>query len=162
MSISHDTVRDFLYREARYLDDKDWDSWLELYAADATFWMPSWDDNDQLTEDPQREISLIWYGSRCGLEDRVFRIKTERSSASIPDTRTSHNLSNIEVLEQADGLCKVRFNWHTLSFRYKTVDSYFGTSFYTLDVRGENPLIRAKKVILKNDYVRQVVDVYHL
>ncbi|AVO60118.1 benzoate 1,2-dioxygenase small subunit [Pseudomonas chlororaphis] len=162
MSISHDTVRDFLYREARYLDDKDWDSWLELYAADATFWMPSWDDNDQLTEDPQREISLIWYGSRCGLEDRVFRIKTERSSASIPDTRTSHNLSNIEVLEQADGLCKVRFNWHTLSFRYKTVDSYFGTSFYTLDVRGENPLILAKKVILKNDYVRQVVDVYHL
>lgn len=162
MSISHDTVRDFLYREARYLDDKDWDSWLELYAADATFWMPSWDDNDQLTEDPQREISLIWYGSRCGLEDRVFRIKTERSSASIPDTRTSHNLSNIEVLEQADGLCKVRFNWHTLSFRYKTVDSYFGTSLYTLDVRGENPLIRAKKVILKNDYVRQVVDVYHL
>ncbi|WP_338805950.1 benzoate 1,2-dioxygenase small subunit [Pseudomonas chlororaphis] len=162
MSISHDTVRDFLYREARYLDDKDWDSWLELYAPDATFWMPSWDDNDQLTEDPQREISLIWYGSRCGLEDRVFRIKTERSSASIPDTRTSHNLSNIEVLEQADGLCKVRFNWHTLSFRYKTVDSYFGTSFYTLDVRGENPLILAKKVILKNDYVRQVVDVYHL
>ncbi|WP_053269534.1 benzoate 1,2-dioxygenase small subunit [Pseudomonas chlororaphis] len=162
MSISHDTVRDFLYREARYLDDKDWDSWLELYAPDATFWMPSWDDNDELTEDPQREISLIWYGSRCGLEDRVFRIKTERSSASIPDTRTSHNLSNIEVLEQADGLCKVRFNWHTLSFRYKTVDSYFGTSFYTLDVRGENPLILAKKVILKNDYVRQVVDVYHL
>lgn len=162
MNISYDAVRDFLYREARYLDDKNWDSWLELYAPDATFWMPSWDDRDQLTEDPQREISLIWYGNRSGLEDRVFRIKTERSSASIPDTRTSHNLSNIELLEQGDGLCKLRFNWHTLSFRYKTVDSYFGCSFYTLDVRGENPLILAKKVILKNDYVRQVVDIYHL
>ncbi|WP_248764873.1 benzoate 1,2-dioxygenase small subunit [Pseudomonas protegens] len=162
MTISYDAVRDFLYREARYLDDKEWDSWLELYAPDATFWMPSWDDSDQLTEDPQREISLIWYGNRSGLEDRVFRIKTERSSASIPDTRTSHNLSNIELLEQGDGQCKLRFNWHTLSFRYKTVDSYFGCSFYTLDVRGENPLILAKKVILKNDYVRQVVDIYHL
>ncbi|SEB76726.1 benzoate/toluate 1,2-dioxygenase beta subunit [Pseudomonas saponiphila] len=162
MTVSYDTVLDFLYREARYLDDKDWDSWLELYAPDATFWMPSWDDSDQLTEDPQREISLIWYGNRSGLEDRVFRIKTERSSASIPDTRTSHNLSNIELLEQGDGQCKLRFNWHTLSFRYKTVDSYFGCSFYTLDLRGENPLIKAKKVILKNDYVRQVVDIYHL
>lgn len=162
MTISYDAVRDFLYREARYLDDKDWDSWLELYAPDATFWMPSWDDSDQLTEDPQREISLIWYGNRSGLEDRVFRIKTERSSASIPDTRTSHNLCNIELLEQGDGQCKLRFNWHTLSFRYKTVDSYFGCSFYTLDLRGENPLILAKKVILKNDYVRQVVDIYHL
>ncbi|MGY4495178.1 benzoate 1,2-dioxygenase small subunit [Pseudomonas sp. TE3610] len=160
--ISHDTVRDFLYREARYLDDKDWDSWLALYAPDATFWMPSWDDNDELTQDPQREISLIWYGRRDGLEDRVFRIKTERSSASIPDTRTSHNLSNIEVLEQGDGQARVRFNWHTLSFRYKTVDSYFGTSFYTLDTRGEQPLISAKKVVLKNDYVRQLIDIYHI
>ncbi|MGE8097294.1 benzoate 1,2-dioxygenase small subunit [Pseudomonas fluorescens] len=162
MSITYDAVRDFLYREARYLDDKEWDNWLELYAADASFWMPSWDDNDELTEDPQREISLIWYGNRTGLEDRIFRIKTERSSASVPDTRTSHNISNIELLEQVDGLCKVRCNWHTLSFRYKTVDSYFGSSFYTLDVRGDSPLIKAKKVILKNDYVRQVIDVYHL
>ncbi|AIL64381.1 MULTISPECIES: benzoate 1,2-dioxygenase small subunit [Pseudomonas] len=162
MSISFEQVRDFLYEEARYLDDSQWDNWLECYAADATFWMPAWDDNDQLTEDPQREISLIWYGNRGGLEDRVFRIKTERSSATMPDTRTSHNISNIELLEQNDGVCKVRFNWHTLSFRYKTVDSHFGTSFYTLDVRGERPLIKAKKVVLKNDYVRQVIDVYHI
>jgi benzoate/toluate 1,2-dioxygenase beta subunit len=162
MTTTYDVVRDFLYREARYLDDRQWDEWLELYALDATYWMPAWDDNDELTEDPQREISLIWYGDRTGLEDRIFRIKTERSSATIPDTRTSHNLSNIELLEETDGICKVRFNWHTLSFRYKTVDSYFGSSFYTLDMRGENPLIKAKKVILKNDYVRQVIDVYHL
>ena len=162
MTITYEAVRDFLYRAARSLDDRQWEEWLELSAPDATFWMPSWDDNDELTEDPQREISLIWYGNRTGLEDRVFRIKTERSSATVPDTRTSHNISNIELLEQADGMCKVRFNWHTLSFRYKTVDSYFGSSFYTLDVRGENPLIKAKKVILKNDYVRQVIDVYHL
>ena len=162
MSLSYDAVRDFLYREARYLDDKDWDSWLELYAPDATFWMPSWDDNDELTEDPQREISLIWYGNRCGLEDRVFRIKTERSSASIPDTRTSHNLSNIEIVEHSADQCQVRFNWHTLSFRYQVTDSYFGSSFYTLDLRGEQPLIKAKKVVLKNDYVRQVIDIYHI
>ena len=162
MSIAHEAVCAFLYREARYLDDKDWDNWLELYAADASFWMPSWDDNDELTQDPQREISLIWYGNRGGLEDRVFRIKTERSSATIPDTRTSHNLGNIEIVAEADGLCHVRFNWHTLSYRYKTCDSYFGTSFYTLDMRGPQPLIKAKKVVLKNDYVRQVIDIYHI
>ena len=162
MSLTYDAVRDFLYREARYLDDKQWDEWLELYAPDAEFWMPAWDDDDALTTDPQAEISLIWYGNRSGLEDRVFRIRTERSSATIPDTRTSHNINNIEIVEQGDGLTKVRFNWHTLSFRYKTVDHFYGTSFYTLDTRGENPLIKAKKVVLKNDYVRQVIDVYHI
>ena len=162
MNSLYPIVRDFLYREARYLDDGQWDQWLELYAADASFWMPCWDDNDRLTEDPQSEISLIWYGNRGGLEDRVFRIKTERSSATMPDTRTSHNLSNIEIVDQADGLCHVRFNWHTLSYRYKTTDSYFGTSFYTLDMGGPQPLIKAKKVVLKNDYVRQVIDIYHI
>ena len=29
-------------------------------------------------------------------------------------------------------------------------------------MRGEQPLIKAKKVVLKNDYVRQVIDVYHI
>ena len=56
----------------------------------------------------------------------------------------------------------MRFNWHTLSFRYQVTDSYFGTSFYTLDLRGDQPLIKAKKVVLKNDYVRQVIDIYHI
>jgi benzoate/toluate 1,2-dioxygenase beta subunit len=162
MTISYEAVRDFLYREARYLDDKDWDAWLELYAPDASFWMPAWDDNDELVENPQTEISLIWYGNRGGLEDRVFRIRTERSSATIPDTRTSHNITNLEIVEQGEGFCTVRFNWRTLSFRYETVDHFYGTSFYTLDTRGENPLIKAKKVVLKNDYVRQVIDVYHI
>jgi len=162
MTIAHDAVCQFLYREARLLDDKDWDNWLALYAEDCTFWMPAWDDDDQLTTDPQQEISLIWYGRRAGLEDRIFRIKTERSSASIPDTRTSHNINNVEIVENGNGVCRVRFNWHTMSFRYKTTDHYFGTSFYTIDCTGESPVIKDKKVVLKNDYVRHVVDIYHI
>ena len=34
MSISYEAARDFLYREARFIDDKDWDSWLALYAEE--------------------------------------------------------------------------------------------------------------------------------
>ena len=111
----------FLYREARYLDDRDWDAWLSMYADDVEFWMPSWDDDDELTEDPQTEISLIWYGHKGGLEDRVFRIRTERSSAtSLPEPRTSHNINNVEILDQTHDLTRLRFNWVTFSFRYKT------------------------------------------
>lgn len=155
-------ARAFLYREARYLDDRDWDAWLALYAPDVEFWMPAWDDDDRPTEDPQSEISLIWYGHKGGLEDRVFRIRTERSSAtSLPEPRTSHNVSNVEILEQDGGLTKLRCNWVTFSYRYKTVDTYFGTSLYTIDVTGEAPLIRRKKVVLKNDYIHHVVDIYH-
>jgi benzoate/toluate 1,2-dioxygenase beta subunit len=162
-ALSVEDVRQFLYREARYLDDRDWDAWLALYAPEVEFWMPSWDDDDRLVTDPQSEISLIWYGNRDGLEDRVFRIRTERSSAtSLPEPRTGHSISNVEILEQGGGECRLRFNWVTLSYRYKTVDTYFGTSFYTLDTTGPEPRITRKKVVLKNDYIHHVIDIYHV
>jgi benzoate/toluate 1,2-dioxygenase beta subunit len=156
-------VASFLYREARLLDDRQWDEWLSLYASDAEFWMPCWDDDDQLTTDPQSQLSLIWYDNRGGLEDRVFRIKTERSSAtSLPEPRTSHNITNVEILDQAAGVCHVRFNWATYSYRYKTTDTYFGTSFCTLEVSPSGILIKKKKVVLKNDYIHHVIDIYHI
>ena len=74
------------------------------------------DDDDQLVTDPQTQISLIWYGHKGGLEDRVFRIRTERSSVtSMPEPRTSHNISNVEILAQGGGVCELRFNWVTFS-----------------------------------------------
>ena len=161
-AITMQDIQAFLYREARLLDDEQWDDWLQCYARHARFWMPSWDDDGKLVEDPEREISLIFYPDRQGLEDRVFRIKTERSSATIPDTRTSHNIANVE-LEQVDGSRHtVRFNWHTLSHRYHTNYSYFGMSRYVIDFSGPSPRILDKYVVLKNDYISQVIDIYHI
>lgn len=161
-TISIADVQAFLYRESRLLDDEQWDDWLACYHPDAQFWMPSWDDDDTLVTDPQREISLIFYPNRQGLEDRVFRIKTERSSATMPDTRTCHNIANVELEKHEGSVCTVRFNWHTLSFRYKTVSTYFGMSRYVIDFNGDAPQILNKYVVLKNDYINQVIDVYHI
>ena len=35
-------------------------------------------------------------------------------------------------------------------------------SYYTLDLTGPRPLIRDKKVVLKNDRIHHVIDVYHI
>src|SRR6476659_7246559 len=130
--VTQNMIEQFLYREARYLDDREFEKGLQCYA------------------------------NKGGLQDRVFRIRTERSSAtSLPEPRTSHNISNVEVIERRGDLVDVRFNWHTMYFRYKTIDPYYGTSFYTIDFSGEQPLIRRKTVVLKNDYIHHVVDVYH-
>ena len=162
MTISYDAICAFLYKEARLLDDRQFDEWLTCYTPDVSYWMPAWDDDDQLTEDPQSQISLIYYPSRDGLEDRVFRIKTERSSASMPEPRTAHNVANVEVLAERDGEVDVRYNFHTLSHRYKITDHFFGTMFVTLRRSGDGLAISAKKIVLKNDYIRQVIDVYHI
>lgn len=162
-ALSLDQIHAFLYAEARALDDRQWADWLTFYHPDCEFWMPAWDDNDELTEDPQSEISLIWYGDKSGIEDRVFRIETDRSSAtSLPEPRTNHYLANIEIVSQTAGELKLRFNWQTLSYRYGATDQHWGTSFYTIDTTGPKPLIRRKKVVLKNDHIHHVVDVYHI
>ena len=49
-------IRQFLYREARYLDDREFEKWLECYHSDAEFWMPAWADDEKLTRDPQRDL----------------------------------------------------------------------------------------------------------
>jgi benzoate/toluate 1,2-dioxygenase beta subunit len=163
MGISIDEVEQFLYAEARMLDDRDFEGWLQCYAPQAEFWMPAWDDDETLTTDPQREVSLMWYGNRGGLEDRVFRIRTDRSSAtSLPEPRTGHNITNVEILRQDGDTTELRFNWFTLYYRYQSVDTYYGTSFYTLDTSGPQPVITKKKVVLKNDYIHHVVDIYHV
>ncbi|TRW99685.1 benzoate 1,2-dioxygenase small subunit [Paracoccus sp. M683] len=162
-ALSFDQIQAFLYAEARALDDRQWETWLTFYHPDCPFWMPAWDDDDELTQDPQAEISLIWYGDKSGIEDRVFRIQTDRSSAtSLPEPRTNHNIANIEVVSQGAGEVKIRFNWQTLSYRYGATDQHWGTSFYTIDTTGPKPLIRDKKVVLKNDHIHHVVDVYHI
>ena len=162
-ALSFDAIQAFLFAEARALDDRDWDTWLTFYHPDCPFWMPTWDDEDQLTEDPANEMSLIYYPNRAGIEDRIFRIKTDRSSAtSLPEPRTSHNISNIEILKREGTRIDLRFNWFTLTYRYGDTDQHWGTSFYTLDTASGAPLITSKTVVLKNDRIHHVIDVYHV
>ncbi len=162
MSAQYDAVRDFLFKEARLLDDRRWEEWLDCYSPDVVYWMPCWDDEDKLTEDPQTEISLIYYPNRSGLEDRVFRIKTERSGATMPEPRTTHMLSGIEILNESEGALEVRYNFHTLSHRYKSTNEFFGVIFVTLSGAGGAFRITRKKIVLNNDYIHQVIDIYHV
>jgi benzoate/toluate 1,2-dioxygenase subunit beta len=161
-ALSYTDICAFLYREARLLDDRAFDRWLDCYAEGCEYWMPAWTDDDDLTTDPHSQISLIYYANRKGLEDRVYRLNTERSSASTPEARTAHFISNVEVVAMRDGAIDLRYNWHTLSHRYQKTQQFFGTNFLTLDTSGEAPRILKKKIVLKDDYIHQVIDVYHV
>src|SRR5258708_19745396 len=91
--------RDLLEREAVALDDQRWDDWLALFAADCEYWLPTWRHDETLTDNPRAELPHIYYASRAGLEDRIVRIRSGRSPASLPLPRTTHILSNIRLRE---------------------------------------------------------------
>ncbi|TNV22577.1 benzoate 1,2-dioxygenase small subunit [Buttiauxella sp. B2] len=162
MSLDITAISQFLYHEASLLDDRQWDEWLSCYSPKVVYWMPAWGDDDKLTTDPQSQISLIYYPNREGLEDRVYRIKTERSGASTPEPRTTHMISNIAIIGSNGDCVDVRYNWVTHSHRYQQSGYFFGTTFCTLQQTDSLPQITRKTIHLNNDYIRQVIDIYHV
>ena len=63
--------------------------------------------------------------------------------------------------KQEGGVCRLRFNWVTFSYRYKTLDTYFGTSFYTLDTTGPQPLITRKSCALPPSFIYRITSAAH-
>lgn len=151
-------------REARLLDTQAWDEWLALYAQDCVYWVPAWDGEHRLTNDPDGEISLIYYSSRAGLEDRVWRIRSGKSVASTPLPRTVHLVTGIELLQAAPDRLELCASWTTQVYRVKRKEqeTLFGRYEHTLRRDGAGWRIARKKIILANDTVPTMVDVYCL
>jgi 3-phenylpropionate/cinnamic acid dioxygenase small subunit len=155
-------IADFLACEAQAVDDRDWDTWLALHEETVEYWVPAWDSEYETTSDPQGEMSLIYYNGRAGLEDRVFRLRTGRSAASTPLPRTCHMVSNIRVLPQADGTVFARTRWVVHLFRKGEQTQFFGHAEYVLAAHGSGWRIRRKKIVVLNDLIPTVLDIYSI
>lgn len=154
-------VDSLIQQEARCLDEARFGDWLELYAPDAEYWVPMWEDSGRPTTDPRKQLSLIYYDSRSGLEDRVFRVQGGRSSASTPLPRTCH-IRTPAIVQEAGGLIEARFNWVTHSFRFGATTTYYGSK--VLWLAGDERALRIAKAhtLVFNDLIDQVLDFYHL
>jgi benzoate/toluate 1,2-dioxygenase subunit beta len=148
--------------EGLLLDEQDWDGWLALYEEDAEFWMPAWKSETEPTTDPLRELSMIYYAGRAGLEDRVQRIRSGKSVASTPLRRTAHMVGNVMLAGEADGVLSVKssFTVHVYDTRRKSQHVFFGRTTHGLVWRQADLRIRSKKIILANDCIPTMLDVY--
>lgn len=154
-------VDTFIQQEALCLDEGRFSDWLEMYAPEAEYWVPAWEDSGRHTRDPQTQLSLIYYDSRAGLEDRVFRVEKGRSSASTPMPRICH-IRTPAIVRSAGESIEARFNWVTHSFRFGTSTTYYGRKILWIDRRQEGlRIVRAHTWVL-NDLIDQVLDFYHL
>ena len=158
--ITRAEVEDLLAREALSLDRRDWDAWLDLFVEDCCYWMPAWRDEENPTEDPQTELSLIWYQGKHNLADRVWRVKSGLSVASVPLMRTSHHVSNL-LIEGEDRVA-ASFAVHVHNAKRRADHVFFGRYEYRL-VREAGALrIAEKKIVLMNDRIPAVADFYML
>lgn len=151
-----------LYREARFLDRLDFDSWLALYTPDCLFWMPAWRDDGTQTEDPERELSLIYYRGRRNLEDRVKRIRSGFSVASRVMPRVSHLIGNVlsEAAEEGRVCLESAFTVNVQDVRTNRAHTYFGRYEHELALDEGTWKISRKVIRLMNDVVPTMLDVY--
>ncbi len=155
-------VEQFLFQNAEHCDRQLWDAYLADFHEDASFHIPQWDSEHVYTTDPQREMSMIYYPNRQGLEDRVFRIRTGKSAASTPMPRTLHLVSNVRIVDDAERHLTVKAKWCTHYVRFGMAECFFREVTYTV-VRVQAQLKMASKhVLLLNDRVNAVLDFYHV
>lgn len=155
-------AEDLIYREARLLDEKKWHDWLALYSEDALFWMPSWASEYETTSDPELELNLIYLKGRSHLEDRVFRLETGESFASVPMARTAHVVSGVTVDETGDREIIARASWIVHSFGIHGGITRGGWYDYTLRRAGNGLLIAKKKITMIDDKLVGPVDFFHI
>lgn len=91
---------DFIYDEARMLDEGRYDDWLALWQPDAHYWMPL----DYAQSDPVNVTSLM-YEDLFMLKLRVERLKGARTFSQKPKSRCHHVLSRpfVDEMDPAAG-----------------------------------------------------------
>jgi 3-phenylpropionate/cinnamic acid dioxygenase small subunit len=132
----------FLFHEARLLDEQRYEEWLALFTDDATYWLPL----EQGQKDPFETSSII-HDDRTLLELRVKQLRHPRAHARLPLARTVHQVSNIVV--QADGLA-VRSNLLVVEFRNEKQRLYGALVEHRLRKKGDTFQIAHKRVDLVN------------
>ncbi|MBK17666.1 MAG: hypothetical protein CMM52_02325 [Rhodospirillaceae bacterium] len=155
-------VAELINWETTLLDRREWDDWIELYAEDAIYWVPSWADEEATVTDPETQLNLMYLRNRGGIEDRVFRIESRDSYASLPLDRTVHIVSNILVSDVKGD--EITATANCLVHSYGKHGSQDRASLYDFKFRKTDSglKITQKKITLIDDQLEGPVDIYHL
>ena len=171
-------VEQFLYREARLLDDRRFRDWLTLFTDDVRYWMASrtnrypksskaisiLDPDRYVEDDIGREDELaILDESKETLTGRVDRLDTGMAWAEDPPSRTRHMISNIEVeMGEAETEIRVYSNFIVYRSRAETEqDFYVGARQDVLRrVDGKRKIAHRKLILDQNVLLAKNVSIF--
>jgi 3-phenylpropionate/cinnamic acid dioxygenase small subunit len=172
------TVEQFLYREARLLDERRFHDWLELFTDDLRYWMPVrmsrypkgsraiviLDEDRYVEEELAREGELALLDeTKESLSMRIARLDTGMAWAEDPPSRTRHLITNIEVeAGSTDAELTVFSNFLVYRTRGETEQDFFvGRREDTLrNVEGAWKIARRKIVLDQNVLLPKNVSIF--
>jgi 3-phenylpropionate/cinnamic acid dioxygenase small subunit len=138
---------DFVYREARLLDEKRFDEWYELLTPDARYWMP-------LTRgQPDGEtLTSLFYEDRLLLKVRIERLRHPHAFSQQQPSFCQHVLQRPE-LESADPVANHYVTRTPFMYFEAQLDTQLvlaAVAYHHLTLVGDALRIRLKKVELLN------------
>lgn len=144
LRLSRSEAEDFLFCQAEYLDGRDFEAWVNLFTADGSYWIPL----RPTDTDPDRQMSFM-FDDVPMMTARCERLLDPRTMGQQPATRSSHVVSNVQVLGAADtGELVVRSRFHATQFRRDTLKFYAGAYTHHLVETSEGIKIRRQRVDL--------------
>jgi benzoate/toluate 1,2-dioxygenase beta subunit len=146
MPLDRHQIENFLYREARLMDENAYDEWFALWTDDALYWVPANEDDI----DPLRHVSIV-YEDKAHLEDRIARLKSDAAYAQDPRSRMRRVISNIEIEEGEQGDVIVYSNFNLTELRRSQQRTFAGRTIHKLRPEGNSFKIAYKKVLLVNN-----------
>ena len=146
-NITRQDLVDFVYREARLLDELDYEAWLNLFAEDGRYWMPAeWRQTDPLLQ------SSLMYEDRLLLRVRVERLSGARTFSQKPKSRAQHLLQapQIDLFEPEAGAFRTWTSFHYVETRNDVQTLYAGWATHELLLVEGVLKIKLKRVDLLN------------
>lgn len=153
-SVDRGEIENLLYREARLLDERRYQEWLNLYTPDATYWIPSWRSEATTVDKVDHDLSLV-YLDRAGLEDYVTRWQSGHAHVVEPPPRVSRLLSNLLVEADDAAEPRVLCKWLMQLYRNDVQEIFSGDCEYRLRAEDGRYRISFKKVVVLNDLMRR-------
>ena len=141
----HHRVSQFLFLEARLLDEQRWDEWAALFLEDGVYWAPATPDQP----DPLHHVSLM-YEDDLLRKVRLARFKSPAAYSLQPFPRSSHIVSNVMIDERTEHGLSVSSRFQMTEYRRDKPVIYSGGYVHDLVVTGDDFKIRQKKATLVN------------
>ena len=140
-------LTDFVYAEARLLDELRFEDWLALFAEDGVYWMPLAPGQT----DARLHASLM-HEDKLLLQVRVERLRGARTYSQQPASRCHHllQLPTVESRDEAAGVYVTRCAFHYVETRRDEQTLYAGWATHTLVATSDGLRIRLKRVDLVN------------
>ncbi len=150
-------VQQFIYHEARLLDERRWQEWLDLWTDEGMYWIPQVHGQ----ESPFDHISLCW-DNKMLRELRMRTLENPHNWAQQPITHTNRVVGSIMIDgTDADGFLIVRSAFHLTEWRKGDARHLAGSYIHKLTPAGDSWKIHLKQVNLVNcTDVHSAIQVY--